>query len=71
MNKVELAFDFNRSFCVRVSEQRRKRLHELETQLSALRRRIQEQEKTIKVKEQSVAKVGKLNTDIQVRVVVA
>ena len=54
--------------CVcRVSEQRRKRLQELEAQIVELRRKMTEQSKMLKVKEQTDKQVEKLNQEITVR----
>ncbi|XP_076446374.1 chromosome-associated kinesin KIF4A-like isoform X2 [Babylonia areolata] len=48
----------------KVSEQRRKRLQELETEMSSLKRKIAEQAKTVKLKEQSQKQVNHLNSEI-------
>lgn len=50
----------------RLSEQRRKRLQELETQMSELKKKLQDQSKLLKLKESSVRSVTKLNQEIQV-----
>lgn len=50
----------------RLSEQRRKRLQELEGQLVDMKKKLLEQSKLLKVKESSVQKVGKLMQEIQV-----
>lgn len=50
----------------RLSEQRRKRLQELEAQLTDMKKKLLEQSKLIKLKESSVQKVGKLMQEIQV-----
>lgn len=50
----------------RIAEQRRKRVQELEGQLSALKKKQLELMKMIRLKEQSEQKVSKLNTEIQV-----
>jgi kinesin family protein 4/21/27 len=51
---------------IRVAEQRRQRLKELEQQLSQLKRKVHDQTKMSKMKEQSEKQVTKLNVDIQV-----
>jgi len=51
----------------RVAEQRRKRLQELEAQIVELRRKMTEQSKMLKVKEQTDKQVEKLNQEITVR----
>ena len=50
----------------RLSEQRRKRLQELEGQLTDMKKKLLEQSKMLKVKESSVQKVSKLMQEIQV-----
>lgn len=50
----------------RLSEQRRKRLQELEGQLVDMKKKLLEQSKLLKVKESSVQKVSKLMQEIQV-----
>lgn len=50
----------------RVAEQRRKRLKELEQQISQLRKKMTEQEKMLKMKDQTDKNVTKLQGDIQV-----
>ena len=55
--------------CVcRVAEQRRKRLQELEAQIVELRRKMTEQSKMLKMKEQTDKQVEKLNHEIMVTV---
>uniref|UniRef100_A0AAY5EZ47 Kinesin motor domain-containing protein n=1 Tax=Electrophorus electricus TaxID=8005 RepID=A0AAY5EZ47_ELEEL len=49
----------------KLSEQRRKRLQELEGQMSELKKKLQEQSKLLKLKESSVRSVAKLNQEIQ------
>uniref|UniRef100_A0A3P8VUP4 Kinesin family member 4 n=1 Tax=Cynoglossus semilaevis TaxID=244447 RepID=A0A3P8VUP4_CYNSE len=49
----------------KLSEQRRKRLQELEAQLTDMKKKLLEQSKLIKLKESSVQKVGKLMQEIQ------
>nr|XP_019941626.1 PREDICTED: chromosome-associated kinesin KIF4A [Paralichthys olivaceus] len=49
----------------KLSEQRRKRLQELEGQLVDMKKKLLEQSKMIKIKESSVQKVGKLMQEIQ------
>ncbi|XP_051956367.1 chromosome-associated kinesin KIF4-like [Xyrauchen texanus] len=49
----------------KVSEQRRKRLQELEGQMSELKKKLQDQSKLLKLKESSVRNVSKLNLEIQ------
>ncbi|XP_064607442.1 chromosome-associated kinesin KIF4A-like [Liolophura sinensis] len=49
----------------KVSEQRRKRLQELEQQMSGLKKKLTEQGKIVKLKSQSDKQVTKLNLDIQ------
>ncbi|CAG01575.1 unnamed protein product, partial [Tetraodon nigroviridis] len=49
----------------KLSEQRRKRLQELEGQLVDMKKKLLEQSKLLKVKESSVQKVGKLMQEIQ------
>lgn len=51
----------------RVSEQRRKKVQELETQIADLKQKQKEQLKLLRMKEQSEQKVNKLNSEIQVR----
>jgi len=50
----------------RVAEQRRKRLQELEAQMVELRKKMTEQSKMLKVKEQTDKQVEKLNQEITV-----
>lgn len=50
----------------RLSEQRRKRLQELEGQLTDMKKKLLEQSKMLKLKESSVQKVSKLMQEIQV-----
>ena len=52
----------------RVSEQRRKRLQELEHEMSSLKRKMTEQAKAVKMKEQSEKHVSHLNKEIVVSV---
>lgn len=49
----------------KVSEQRRKKVQELEAQIAGLKQKQREQLKLIRMKEQSEQKVNKLNTEIQ------
>ncbi|XP_044078155.1 kinesin family member 4 isoform X2 [Siniperca chuatsi] len=49
----------------KLSEQRRKRLQELEGQLNDMKKKLLEQSKLLKLKESSVQKVSKLNQEIQ------
>ncbi|XP_076850877.1 kinesin family member 4 [Brachyhypopomus gauderio] len=49
----------------KLSEQRRKRLQELEAQMCELKKKLQEQSKLLKLKETSVRSVAKLNQEIQ------
>jgi kinesin family protein 4/21/27 len=49
----------------KISEQRRKRLQELEQKISALSKKITEQEKIIKLKEKNDEKITQLNKEIQ------
>ncbi|XP_042355928.1 kinesin family member 4 [Plectropomus leopardus] len=49
----------------KLSEQRRKRLQELEGQLVDMKKKLLEQSKLLKIKESSVQKVGKLMSEIQ------
>ncbi|XP_036379797.1 kinesin family member 4 [Megalops cyprinoides] len=49
----------------KLSEQRRKRLQELEGQITELKKKLQEQAKLLKLKETSVRNVAKLNQEIQ------
>ena len=53
----------------RVSEQRRKKVQELELQITGLKQKQKEQVKLLRMKEQSEQKVNKLNSEIQVRTV--
>jgi kinesin family protein 4/21/27 len=53
----------------KVSEQRRKRLQELEQEMSTLKRKMQEQAKALKLKEHSDKHVSHLNTEIVVRTI--
>ena len=50
----------------RLSEQRRKRLQELEGQITDMKKKLLEQSKLLKIKESSVRSVNKLNVEIQV-----
>jgi kinesin family protein 4/21/27 len=50
---------------IRLSEQRRKRLQELEGQMGDLKKKLVEQKKMLKVKDQSEKQVTQLNTEIQ------
>ena len=50
----------------RLAEQRRKRLQELESQIGELKRKMSEQSKMLKLKEQTDKQVEKLNSEIQV-----
>ncbi|KAB5548625.1 hypothetical protein PHYPO_G00057750 [Pangasianodon hypophthalmus] len=49
----------------KLSEQRRKRLQELEGQMTELKKKLQDQSKLLKLKESSVRSVAKLNQEIQ------
>ncbi|XP_056586746.1 kinesin family member 4 [Triplophysa dalaica] len=49
----------------KLSEQRRKRLQELEGQITDLKKKLQDQSKLLKLKESSVHNVAKLNHEIQ------
>ncbi|XP_066502729.1 kinesin family member 4 [Hoplias malabaricus] len=49
----------------KLSEQRRKRLQELEGQMTELKKKLQDQSKLLKLKETSVRSVAKLNQEIQ------
>ncbi|KAG9265937.1 chromosome-associated kinesin KIF4 [Astyanax mexicanus] len=49
----------------KLSEQRRKRLQELEGQITDLKKKLQDQSKLLKLKESSVRSVAKLNQEIQ------
>merc|ERR1712226_423268 len=49
----------------KVSEQRRKRLQELEGQINQLRKKVVEQSKLLKMKEQTEKQLQKCNTDIK------
>ncbi|XP_071194165.1 chromosome-associated kinesin KIF4-like isoform X1 [Salvelinus alpinus] len=49
----------------KLSEQRRKRLQELEGQITDMKKKLQEQSKLLKLKESSVRSVAKLNHEIQ------
>lgn len=51
---------------LRLSEQRRKRLQELEHQLVDMKKKLLDQSKLLKLKESSVQKVSKLMQEIQV-----
>ena len=53
-------------FYGRVSEQRRKRLQELEQEMSTLKRKMAEQSRATKLKEQSEKHVSHLNSEIVV-----
>jgi kinesin family protein 4/21/27 len=50
----------------RISEQRRKRLQELEQKITALSKKITEQGKIIKMKERNDERITQLNGEIQV-----
>lgn len=52
----------------RVSEQRRKKVQELEAHITVLQQKQKEQVKLLRMKEQSEQKVNKLNSEIQVRI---
>ncbi|KAG1654870.1 Chromosome-associated kinesin KIF4 [Nymphon striatum] len=52
-------------YCPRISEQRRKRLQELENKISDLKKKVVDQERMLKLKEQSENKVKVLANDIQ------
>ena len=52
-------------FNIRLSEQRRKRLQELEGQMGDLKKKLVEQKKMLKLKDQSDKQVTQLNTEIQ------
>lgn len=55
------------AICVyRVAEQRRKRLKELELQISDLKKKMTEQTKLLRMKDTSDKQVNKLNTEILV-----
>uniref|UniRef100_A0AAR2JLA3 Kinesin motor domain-containing protein n=1 Tax=Pygocentrus nattereri TaxID=42514 RepID=A0AAR2JLA3_PYGNA len=49
----------------KLSEQRRKRLQELEGQITDLKKKLQDQSKLLKLKESSLRSVAKLNQEIQ------
>ncbi|XP_036444905.1 kinesin family member 4 [Colossoma macropomum] len=49
----------------KLSEQRRKRLQELEGQITELKKKLQDQSKLLKLKESSLRSVAKLNQEIQ------
>ncbi|KAK4297569.1 hypothetical protein Pmani_030022 [Petrolisthes manimaculis] len=49
----------------KLSEQRRKRVQELESEISGLKQKQKEQHKLLRMKDQSEAKVNKLNSEIQ------
>ncbi|KAJ8246912.1 hypothetical protein GJAV_G00256720 [Gymnothorax javanicus] len=49
----------------KLSEQRRQRLQELEAQIAALKKQLQDQAKLLKIKESSLRNVAKLNQEIQ------
>lgn len=54
-------------FChCRISEQRRKRLQELETQITTLRKKMVEQNKLLKMKVQTEKQLQKCNQEIMV-----
>ena len=48
----------------KVSEQRRKRVHDLESQIQDLNKKVQEQARLIKLKEKDVTKINQLNNEI-------
>ena len=50
----------------RVAEQRRKRIQDLEGQIQQLRKKLTEQMRMLKMKEQSDKQVEKLNQEIMV-----
>lgn len=56
----------NITIACRLSEQRRKRLQELEGHLVDMKKKLVEQSKLLKLKESSVLKVNKLMHEIQV-----
>lgn len=62
-----LIFPYIPPHLYRLSEQRRKRLQELEAQMTELKKKLQDQSKLLKLKESSVRSVAKLNQEIQVR----
>lgn len=53
-------------FLYRLSERRRKRLQELEGQISELKKKLNEQSKLLKLKESTERTVSKLNQEIRV-----
>lgn len=61
-----IVYYFHVLFHSRLSEQRRKRLQELEGQIAELKKKLQDQSKLLKLKESSVRNVTKLNQEIQV-----
>jgi kinesin family member 4 len=52
---------------LRLAEQRRKRLQELEAQIGELKRKMMDQSKMLKLKEMTDKQVEKLNQEIQVQ----
>lgn len=63
---TSIVYYFHVLFYSRLSEQRRKRLQELEGQITELKKKLQDQSKLLKLKESSVRNVAKLNQEIQV-----
>lgn len=53
-------------FLSRLSERRRKRLQELEAQITELKKKLNEQSKLLKLKESTEHTVSKLNQEIRV-----
>lgn len=64
-NDVSIDFWHPWTYC-RLSEQRRRRLQELEAQLVDMKKKLLDQSKLLKLKESSVQKVSKLMQEIQV-----
>ena len=67
LNETHLSTLYNCEYCPRLSETRRKRLVELEQQISEFKKKLNEQKNIVKLKEQSEKKVSAMNTEIQVR----
>lgn len=63
---ISSSFIWHTPSASRLSEQRRKRLQELEGQLTDMKKKLLEQSKMLKLKESSVQKVSKLMQEIQV-----
>ena len=64
---IKFQNQYNLNFC-RLAEQRRKRVQELEAQIAQLKKKMTDQLRLLKFKEQSEKQVEKLNQEIVVRI---